>query len=279
MAERVERLGLYEPKDILPLTVRTGTDRQPLQLHGNSLLSVLFIKAIDVGATVSIKYYDSGSGTSAGEFNLVGEHPIQSAVTAQANRILITRLTNKAVLEWTVTGGSAEFGVYGFVVSSFATDLDLALKLNGAVADLMTDKGLVAMGYDSVANAFYFLPLSNGALVTTSELPGQPRFVSSADGLVTTPGVVQNLINYPVPGGETWRVREVAVTCRAYARFTIYADSIRIGSGRTGPHSENVIVQIPPYHQVLATEVIRVEFLETTGPVIDVEAYVRATNN
>lgn len=277
MAERVERLGLYEPKDILPLAVRTGTGQQPMQILGNSFLSVLFIRTIDPGATVSVKYYDTGSGTDKGEKNFVGGHADLTATTPEADRILVTRMTNKTVLEWTVTGGSAEFGAYAFVVSSFASDLDNALQENGAIADLMNDKGIVVMGYDEAQGKYYFLPMSGGALVTTPavDLPGSRRLMVSTAGLVTNPGSQQNLINQAVTAGETWIIRAVEVVCPANARFTVYADGVRIGSGRTGPMQMRDIVE--PSWEIAATKVVLVEFLETSGPVTDVECYVRAT--
>lgn len=279
MVERNQRLGLFDQKDIIPMGVRTGSDDQPLQLEGNSILSLVFVYAIDAGTTLSVDYYDSGSGTSLGEFNLVASHPILS--TPGSNRILVTRLTNKTTVRWTVTGpGTAYFGVYAYVVSSFASDLDQALKVQGTIVDLVNDKGLVAMGYDSVQGKFFFLPIENGALKTTgAELPGDPRTLISDDDLVTTPTISQDLIDSAVPAGETWRLRQVTVNCRAYGKFDILLDTVRIGSGRTGPATPNVVVTFNPYEIANTTQVIKVQFLETVGPVVDVEAYVRATNN
>lgn len=280
---RVERLGLYEPKDIVPLAVRSESGQINLALAGNSILSLLYVSAIDPGTSVRVEYFDTGVGASVGELNLVGEHPTYTAPTEQANRILVTRLTNKTVVRWTIQGGGdVYFGVYAYVVNSFASDLDNALKLNAQTVDFLNDKGIVVMGYDQRAGAFYYLPMENGALLTTpgEELPGTPRLVASSDGLQTTPGIAQDLVNEVVPSGESWRIRQIEVLCRHYSRFTVYADGQRVASGRNGPTSENVTISFKPYEEVLATKVIRVEMLQDAGGrAVDVECYVRATNH
>ena len=99
-----------------------------IQPNGNSLLSSLLVLELDPGASVTVNYWQTTSGTEAQErTNLVSHETVTTTSTA-ANQLLVTRIHNKVFAEVIVAGGNAKFGIYASVVSSFATDLEAALK-------------------------------------------------------------------------------------------------------------------------------------------------------
>lgn len=165
------RLGLYESKPVLPIRQLTaGTYVIPLFTEGNSLLSSVYVRSISGGGSVKVNYFDFGPGNNdlPGErYDLTSHQLITTADTT--DRILVTKLHNKPHIEMIVTG-TVEFGIYVTVVASFASDLESNLKLHAQLADLLKDKGLPSMGYDSGDGKFYFLPLDNGALKITGSV-------------------------------------------------------------------------------------------------------------
>lgn len=162
------RLGLYETRPILPVRVLTpGTYTIPLFIEGNSLLSSIYVRSVSAGGSVKVNYYDFGPGNN----DLPGErYELQGHLLIDASdvtdRILVTKVHNKPHAEMIVTG-TVEFGIYVTVVASFASDLETNLKLQGQLADILKDKGLPSVGYDSGDGKYYFLPLDNGAVKVT----------------------------------------------------------------------------------------------------------------
>lgn len=134
--DNLNRLGLYQPKDIVPIGVRTAADQsfQDFQLEGDAILALVYVHAIDPGTTLQVHYYDSGAGTRLGEKNLIASHPVLSS-GPQTSRMVVSRITNKVRVEWVITGGGAvHFGLYAYVVSS-GSSLDAALvEVNGDIA-------------------------------------------------------------------------------------------------------------------------------------------------
>ncbi len=165
------RLGLYESKPVLPIqALSAGTYVIPMFTEGNSLLSSVYVKTVSVGGSVKVNYYDFGPGNYdlPGErYDLSSHNLLTTADTT--DRILVTKLHNKPHIELIVTG-TVEFGIYITVVASFASDLDTNMKLHAQLADLAKDKGLPAVGYNSVDGKFYFLPIENGAVKITGSV-------------------------------------------------------------------------------------------------------------
>lgn len=176
------RLKLYEPKDIVPMAHRNTNDEQNIQIEGNSILSLVYVHSMDPGATLLIEYYDSGAGTSLGEENLVGSHDVINA--AGSSRTLITRMTNKTKIKWTITGGDVYFGVYAFVVSNFASDLDEALVEDNVTANIANSSAILTAIYDSVLGKFFFARGSQG--IQDVNVVGSPGS-ATAGGAVEVP--------------------------------------------------------------------------------------------
>ena len=165
--ERLLRLSLYETRAVVPLAVYpVGVFEQPLHIEGNSILSSVFFKAGP--GSVKIDYYDTTTGESDGEEFALDSHDLAS-IPGTTDRILVTRVHNKPVLRVTVTGGSVQFGVYITVVASFASDLDSALVRDTQIANLVTDKAMVAGTYDSISGQFKFLRSINGRLLVDAD--------------------------------------------------------------------------------------------------------------
>lgn len=135
-------LKTAETGKILPLdTYVPDTYLVPIQSAGNSLLSSLLVLSLASGASVTVNYFQTTSANEQEERTImVGHQPI-TAASVSADQILITRIHNKVYAEIIVTGGPCRLGVFGTVVSSFATDTEAALKRDGQPSNLLTDRG------------------------------------------------------------------------------------------------------------------------------------------
>jgi hypothetical protein len=117
MAQTI-KLKPYEAITALPLQNRTaGTYSQNLWAEGQALLSTVFVQSIDVGATVTVTYYDRSLGDDLGEEMLIGRHDVLSS-GMQSNKKLFTRFHNKPFIRAVVSGGSATFGIYISIVDA-----------------------------------------------------------------------------------------------------------------------------------------------------------------
>jgi len=282
MAEEILRLGLYESKAILPLISRgPGTFTQKMFTEGNSILSTVFVQSLDVGASVSVKYYDFTTGGDVGESYLLQSHEtIVSSLTD--DRQLITKMHNKPYVVATVTGGNAIFGVYVTVVVSQASDIDSALKKENQSVDLVTDKVMPIMFYDTSTGVWRFARGEAGIqdvrVVGNVAIgdPGTPVFVDSAG--LTTPGSQQTLASYTVPVTKILSLLSAQVICRQESTFEVLADSVVIGSGRTGPASPNVNFSYRVARQLPAGTLVEVKATARSGSgSADIECYIQGT--
>ena len=166
-------LGEFETKTALELETRPpGTYYIQVMVRCNSLLSSVFVKACAGGATVKANYYDTttGDSTTPERYDLNSHVLLGTADVGDTNRILVTKIHNKPILEVVVTGGAVEFGVYITAVTETASDLDASLKLHLQDADISEDKGLVVAGYDAVLDKFFLLPIEGGAVKVVGTL-------------------------------------------------------------------------------------------------------------
>lgn len=160
--DSLEFFPLREPAGGL-ITRGPGTYTKDTRINGNSILSSVFVHSLDVGASVKVNWYDTTTGPNFGErFDLPSHDAIASGPIT--DRITVTRIHNKPVCEVVVTGGNAQFGVYGTVVSSFASDLDAALQFDDTPFLPDTQKGIPIMCLDESSNKLFFFRCNNGAL-------------------------------------------------------------------------------------------------------------------
>jgi hypothetical protein len=279
LSQSITKLGLFETLPIVPLqTFNPGTYTQKLLTEGNSLLSSLFVKTMDVGATVQVNYYDYGVGADDGErFNLTSHTLITSPTVPSPDRILVTRLHNKPVIEVVVSNGNAELGVYLTVVASFASDLDSALVKDAQDANLLVNKGIPIVTYDSNAGKFYILRSDAGVIPVAFSEAGDSVHLSTS--VPTTPGSEQLLVDDTVPSGKTRKATQAIVVCRSQGLFTVESDGAIIGSGRTGPASPTGIFSWNPRKDIPAGKDVKIRFTANLqAPISNVEAYFMASD-
>lgn len=239
------RLGLFEARVVVPVQeLSAGTHKfQFGQPAGNSLLSTIFVRAIDPGASVKVNYYDfgPGDGSEPGERIDLAGHPLVSAGDEPvSDRRVIARISNKPVLEIIVAGGSAEVGVHIAVVADFPSEAD--------------------------PTSFF------------KTYPGVASFASPFVG-VTTPGVEQTLYSASVPSGTIRHLASINIACRMEGRFSVTAGGTMVGSGRTGAAVPNARFVWSPQRPIAAGDLVEVKFTARLGSAVsDLEAYLQMSD-
>lgn len=282
MAEEILRLGLYDSRSIVELgTFGPGVYIQKMFCEGNSILSTAFLQAKDAGASVLVDYYDYGVGGDVGELVAIGSHNVLN-VAGTSDRKLMSRMHNKPVIRWTVTGGNVTFGVYVTVVVTQASDIDNALKYDGQTVDFILDKGIPQVIYDSASGLWEFASGTDGIqdVNVTGAISiiddGVPTFVDSSG--LTTPGTVQTLLSYTVPALKTFNLLSIAVSCRQESTISIFGDSLLIGSGRTGAASPNFIFPYRVARSYVSGKIIEVKATARSGSAVaSIESYAQGT--
>jgi hypothetical protein len=274
------RAELFQSLATIPLgTYGPGVYEQKINSQGNSLLSSLFVKLTDIGATLTVEYLEATTGDEEGEDYVLDTHVIPP--DGQTNKIIVSRIHNKPRIRATVTGGNVRFGVYISVVSSFASDLDNALVTNGQTADLATALGLQTAIYDPVAGKFFFARGSSGIQdvnVVGFDETALPFSILSTSGLQTTPNVAQTaIISIAVPMGKKWKIRQVLTVSRCYGEFDILVDGTSVGGGVTSPMEANARFEFMPYYLATAGQVVSLDFIENHGPICNLRAVLQYT--
>lgn len=198
------RLGLFDSQTILPIqTLGPGTYEVKLLTQGNSLISTVFVESMSGGASVKVNWWDFGVGGDNGERVNLQSHPLISSAPV-SDRIIVSRIHDKPVAEIVITGGSVTLGIYVTVVSSFASDSDAALVLDGQAVDLTQDRGNPKGIYDPVAHQWFLARGSMGVqdvnitggsiMVTTAPFVITNKLSGSADDLAY--GATATVIDY-----------------------------------------------------------------------------------
>jgi len=232
---------------LLPLELRgPGTYRVKIDCRVNSLLSTLYIKAKDAGATVSASYYDFTTDGDGLEKNFLRSHlPIVGA--PGSDKLIVVRHHDKPYLEVTIAGGDAEVSVYGTGIGAFASEMSQALYLDGQAANLVIDKAAGQAFYNPVTGNWEFARIYNGGLITTPFWETNLVTDWNQDFFgVTTPGVEQTLWNVTVPVGKIANLSKLVVTCRSHGSYKLILDDTTvIAGGRTSPADPNAA--FPPW--------------------------------
>lgn len=275
------RLNLYDSLAILPVQfLAPGTKIIGAAPYSNSLLSTVWVKSLDPGASVLVKWYDigPGGGEYPGERVYLSEHKAISTADT-SDRVIIPRLHNKAYAEIIVTGGNVQMGIYVTAVSTFPLD---APYKNEQDANLLLNGGNANVIYSATDNKWYLVTgMPNGAMnvnVTGGTIiEGNYSPLIFKKRTATTPTINQTLINETVPAGKEFRIRNAKIITRCYGSFLIYADGDIIGEGYNSPAENNVKYEISPYWPVVEGKVIKVDFIQNYGPIMDVSAYLQVT--
>lgn len=212
MAVNLRRRGEFDSDTILPLDdYPPGEYVVPMYIQGNSILSSLFVASVDPGATVSVEYFEitTGSAEREGEEILLEVHPPLTGVPG-TSKLTVTRIHEKPRVRMIVTGGNVRAQVHTTVVTSFASDLDAALKYEEQPADLTPngDRGIPLVGYDEGDTLWHFLRVDNGVLQVGGEVAAGAIFLNTRkynQSLVLLAGSDAVHIDYTIPAGKVFR--------------------------------------------------------------------------
>lgn len=257
-------------------TYTPGTYTKKIIMDSQSILSTVFVKAIDLGASVKVNYWQDTSGTIEEDLERfdLPSHPLQSAPNPMGNQILVPRIHNKPRIEVVVTGGSVTFGVYASARNETASDIDSALQLDASDVDLLSDKGIPTMCYDQAQNKFFFLRCENGTIPVSFSEAGTPFY--EGNQTVSTPGVEQTILDFTVAASKIRRLNQAIVTSgTTHGLFRIQRGSDIIGSGRIGSGNLNNTFPWLPRFEAAAGQRIRLFYLQPTGKARDIEAYIQ----
>lgn len=124
--DTIFRVGIYETLKVLRYEVLSaGVHTFKIAPAGNSLLSTIYVRSLDGGATVKAKWYDFGAGqpSDTGARYELGEHDLIDAANT-TSRIVVTRIHALSQVDIEVIGGSAEVSFIVSVVSDFPAKID-----------------------------------------------------------------------------------------------------------------------------------------------------------
>jgi hypothetical protein len=279
--ETLFRLELYNSIHVFSMqTLGTGTHIQQVAPYGNAILSTVWAKALDVGASLEVKWFDLGPGDGSfpGERIYLGSH---TTITTNdtSDRRIVPRLHNKAFCEVIITGGDVTFGIYASAVADFP---QTAPYLDGQVAVLASDGGNAFAIYNPVDGKFYLargpdgslnVNLTGGTLQETDVNPVCFRFRG-----VTTPNISQVLISETVPVDTLWKLRSCKIISRCYGEFIFKLNSDIIGEGKCSQAESNPTHVLTPYFKANAADIVKVEFIQNYGAQMDLAAYLQLTS-
>lgn len=240
----IVNLDQFETRELFTLETRVpGTYLAKMMIRGNSLLSSVFIKAIDPGATLQVNYYDTSTGSDDlfERYDLQCHPLLAGPNVGETSRILVTRIHNKPQTEIIVTGGNVEFGIYITVVSDFAQEL-------------------VTPG--------------NGGFESAEGIAKQIRFSG-----VTDQALEVAMISVTVPVAETWRLRSVSVHTRPYGVSKLIVAGVEAARIISSPINENGTFPFAPYFEALTGQIIELKYTQSHGPVSDITAFLQYTIN
>lgn len=244
MSSFLRRLKTFDTVTPLSLENRTsGTYDVEFFIEGNSILSTIFVESIDPGATILASYWDSTIGTEVGEeFPLVEHRPMTEAGN---DRLTVTRIHNKPNLRVVVSGGSARFGVYITVVSSFASDLDSALQYENEDVQILRDKGMPIAAYEITTDAWSFLRTKNGRLQI--DVPGVLQVTQQTinfrrynQTLSLVPNTPTTHIDFTVPTGSRLFWSAGSGSADGWVKWTVEIDGVRWLTKRNAFDDPNV---------------------------------------
>ena len=244
-------LGRYQTIDIVKRDVYPpGTVLRSMEIRGNAMLSSVYVKAMDAGATLKVNYFQTSTGDiPLGERHDLNSHPLlDDTFVGETDQIVVTRIHNKPHLEFIITGGNVEFGVYVTVNDELASDIDSALVLDGQTGDLTGDKGIPTACYDEDNNQWRLLRCNADGTLPVSLDAGTPFF---ADGTKTDVAAASTqLASFTVPANTTRKMSKVIVSSFGTGIWTLTSDGSTIAKGRTGPGKYNSIFEFNPKREI-----------------------------
>jgi hypothetical protein len=275
------RVNLYETTALIPVqTFGIGTHIFPVATYGNSILSTVWVKDLDNGANVLVKWYEHsiGSGDTPGQrIDLISHTPINLADTS--DRKIITKIHNKPQCEVIVNGGNATLGLYLTVVADSAQD---GLYFDAQIFNPGSDSGAGLSVYDENENKWFLLRSNQGVLlaeitggIISTELVGTPFSFHATQ--TTQLNNWSNILTEIVPSGKIWKLREVKINARMYGEFEIYKNSDLIGNGFSGAGESMPKFTWPPFLFSNENDIITIRYKQTSGPVFNCTTWLHVT--
>lgn len=255
--------------------------RQPLLIEGNSILSSVFVHAMDPGASLTIRYFETTTGDVTNERSELAEHLVITpgmldSTYGLTSKITVTTIHNKPNLEIFVTGGNVDFGIYATVVSSFAVNLDGSLVYDNQLADLTKNKAIVVAGLDENGR-FQMLQLSNGKLVVDANIvstgAGTPLFQSGSFASAAS-GSEETIFSYTVPTGKTLSIENITASGNNVSTFTVWVDGSSIAAKRTHFCDLNTTFELAGKLKLVAGQAVVLKGVHARPMLGDFDGYI-----
>lgn len=263
---------------LLPLETRgPGVYRAKLAVRTNALLSSVYIRSADPGATVQVNYWDTTTGNenSPERYDLESHPLLTDAFAGSTSRVTVSRFHNKPQVEVIVTGGSVEFGVYISLIDYFTSELDNGLIIDGSVFDPPNSLGLPSMCLDEDSGLLNFLRCKDGGLTVSS--PGDEHHRWDTKALVNDSFV--DIFTETVPAGVKRVIHETGVSCPTTGVFELLVDGNIVASGRTAPAKPDAKRNFSKGKTVASGLEIKLRFkARSNGPSNPVDGYYEATD-
>lgn len=277
-------LDQYQTNTLLELKTRgAGTYATKMSIQGNSILSSIFVKSMAAGASVKVNYYDTTSGTELlGErYDLTGHDLLSGVTSPTTNRVTVTKIHNKPIVEVIVTGGDVEFGLYVTVVSSFATDLDDSLIRDGDTFYPLDSRAIPMACLNETSNTLEFVrcpfPVSvvDGEISVSEE--GDPFHVAYEG--TSNPGNAITLGTFTVPAGTTRKAATVNFSSPATGCWRVESNGNLLASGIIAPGDHNSSFKFEPKQPIAPSSVVTLKFTQVSDQsALPVEAYFMASD-
>ena len=260
-------LGEFETKSVLDLETRApGTYYVKMMVRCNSLLSSVFIQTADGGATIKVNYFDTttGSEDTPERYDLNGHDILGPANAGETNRLLVTKIHNKPVLEVIVAGGSATFGVYVTAVTSSASDIDSALIRDGDPFIPSTSKAIPMACYNEDTGTMQFIRCPMPVTIISDTTEGAHYHIRGS--LPAIPGSPITLITDTVPGGTLRRLHKLWVTAYNDGYFSLKVNGLEIATGLISNVQHNISFNFEPHYPISAGGVIELKYFSDDEP-------------
>ena len=161
-----------------------GTYPVSLRVDGNAILSVLFVAALDPGASLTVQYYQQVRGVR----DDLQKHEISETGTQS---IIVGPQVNTPFVEAVVEGGSVTFALVGTARSDQPLDLSTFGRL-GSQSEFTDDTGLgvktiemgplVRVDYDEIVSTFLDDTTENYDYKSNGEIVATLQYTYREDG-------------------------------------------------------------------------------------------------
>jgi hypothetical protein len=220
-----------------------GTYNERLLIEGNSLISTVYIKSMDVGASLEVNFWEYTTGAESGERRDIKSHPTFNLTSETPHLLVVAPFHNSPQVECIVAGGNVEFSVHLTCVSSFASAQDNSLILDGATFEEDINLAQPVACLDDETGLLNFLRCRKGVLPTDPINQGDPFEIVGEDTL--TAGSTNTLTSFTVAGSERMLSR-IAISSFHPGRWFLENNATLLAAGRIGAGNYNHVYDFTP---------------------------------